>query len=258
MHVDAPVVFREAFQELFEEFQEHAELFQRSSSVFMALQEKFFAGSDVSGDLVTQASSFSSYSEFLTSFSEDLHGFQAQWQAATVYRKSATVTDHVVALKQELEQLRESQNQLEQDKYAREALLAGAFSQAYACTSALLDLQNNHDDLTSDLRQLEYALLSFQQALQKGELSVRSDLYESAEAEHVPESDRQAVREALQENTRKRAAQVLRKRFGKVPRRAHQLLKTIDVSSRLDKFFELSLETESLDAFVHALEQAVV
>lgn len=268
MQDSAPEIFQEGFQELFSEFTEQIQLFRQSSAKFNNLQEQALTAPDNLPDFSNLMGALSAYAEFLNSFSEDLQGFQAQWQASIPYRQPIDQTAEIAHLQQELGAVRTAMYELQTEKASREKLLVDTYSQAYASAAALAELQSNNNDLTREMNHLLQVLENFQQMLHHNILPVAAsaplspspsgrdeDMDVDFDAES-PESDRQIIREAVQESSRKRIAQILKKRFSKVPRRVHTLLKKIEVSSRLDKLFELALECDSIEQFSSQLEDS--
>jgi hypothetical protein len=263
----SPELFQEGFQELQSEFTQHYGAFKAAQQYFGSLQsEALSQGQSTLPDFTELNASLSASAEFLASFSADAEGFQTQWQASKPYREAAPSASHEDSAPAELAAL---QAQLE----AREKLLSETYTQAYASAVALAELQGQHDDLAGEMEHLMGVLANFQEILNQrphvdagvegGAVAVavsaaspENDDDESDESDETPESDRQVIREAVQESVRKRIAQVLKKRFTKVPRRVSNLLKKIEVSSRLDKLFELALECDSMEAFSSQLEES--
>lgn len=256
---DSPELFQEGFQELQSEFTQHYGAFKAAQQYFASLQSQALsASSSEQPDFSELNASLSASAEFLASFGADAEGFQTQWQASKPYREAAPAAPSDGSAQAELTAL---QAQLE----AREKLLSETYTQAYASAVALAELQGQHDDLAGEMEHLMGVLANFQDILNQrpqtegGAVAAASSDDEDEENEEStdsPESDRQVIREAVQESARKRIAQVLKKRFTKVPRRVSNLLKKIEVSSRLDKLFELALECDSMDAFSSQLEES--
>jgi len=258
---DSPELFQEGFQELQSEFTQHYGAFKAAQQYFVSLQSQALsASSSEQPDFSELNASLSASAEFLASFGADAEGFQTQWQASKPYREAAPAAPSDGSAQAELTAL---QAQLE----AREKLLSETYTQAYASAVALAELQGQHDDLAGEMEHLMGVLANFQDILNQrpqtegGAVAVAASSSddedeESEENTDSPESDRQVIREAVQESARKRIAQVLKKRFTKVPRRVSNLLKKIEVSSRLDKLFELALECDSMDAFSSQLEES--
>ncbi|MGE3728169.1 MAG: hypothetical protein AB7I41_21620 [Candidatus Sericytochromatia bacterium] len=260
---DSPELFQEGFQELQSEFTQHYGAFKAAQQYFASLQSQALsASSSEQPDFSELNASLSASAEFLASFGADAEGFQTQWQASKPYREAAPAAPSDGSAQAELTAL---QAQLE----AREKLLSETYTQAYASAVALAELQGQHDDLAGEMEHLMGVLANFQDILNQrpqteaGAVAVAiaasssdDEDEESEESTDSPESDRQVIREAVQESARKRIAQVLKKRFTKVPRRVSNLLKKIEVSSRLDKLFELALECDSMDAFSSQLEES--
>ncbi|PIQ24326.1 hypothetical protein COW36_24040 [bacterium (Candidatus Blackallbacteria) CG17_big_fil_post_rev_8_21_14_2_50_48_46] len=266
MREGSPELFQEGFQELNAEFQEQFTLFKQTAQEFANLQEQALTAPEALPDFDAVHGALGAHSEFLNSFSEDTEGFQTQWQASVPYREPQGASQQELeALQQEVGALRLSLHQQAEEKESREKLLAETYAQAYASAAALAELQSNHDDLAGEMEHLMGVLNGFQETIQQkgGAQSVSIPAPSSSEDEdeetdldaESPESDRQAIREAVQESSRKRIAQILKKRFSKVPRRVHNLLKKIEVGTRLDKLFDLALECESIEQFSEQLEE---
>jgi hypothetical protein len=223
-------------------------------------------------DFTELNASLSASAEFLASFGADAEGFQTQWQASKPYREALPSASQDDSAPAELAALQAQSSELTAQLEAREKLLSETYTQAYASAVALAELQGQHDDLAGEMEHLMGVLANFQEILNQrpqaeaGAVAVAvaaaspenddDESDESEESTDTPESDRQVIREAVQESVRKRIAQVLKKRFTKVPRRVSNLLKKIEVSSRLDKLFELALECDSMDAFSSQLEES--
>jgi hypothetical protein len=246
----SPEIFQEGMQELQAEFNEQYQALKDQSLYFADLQNHALSNPDQAVDFSEFIASLSTLGSFLDSFSADTTGFQTQWQASVPYRETAPAApDNNSDLAQQLE--------------TREALLAETYTQAYASAVALAELQSNHDDLAGEMDHLMTVLSGFQEILNQRPQAAAATSSDNADDEDAetedsadsPESDRQAVREAVQESSRKRIAQVLKKRFTKVPRRVSNLLKKVEVGTRLDKLFELALECESMDVFSAQLEE---
>lgn len=269
---DSPELFQEGFQELQSEFSQHHGAFKAAQQYFFSLQSQALTESLSTGQLPDFSelhASLNASAEFLTSFGGDAAGFAAQWQASKPYREAGPAPDANPAAAEELASLQAQSAELAAQLEAREKLLSETYTQAYASAVALAELQGQHDDLAGEMEHLMGVLANFQEILSQrptnqGDFvaaapaaSVHDDEdEESDESTETPESDRQVIREAVQENSRKRIAQVLKKRFSKVPRRVSNLLKKIEVSSRLDKLFELALECDSMEAFSSQLEES--
>lgn len=266
---DSPELFQEGFQELQSEFTQHYGAFKAAQQYFGSLQSEALAqGQNTLPDFTELNAALSASADFLASFGADAEGFQTQWLASKPYREASPAASQEDSAPAELAAL---QAQLE----AREKLLSETYTQAYASAVALAELQGQHDDLAGEMEHLMGVLASFQEILNQqphvdadaeaiavagavavSAVSPENDDDESDESDETPESDRQVIREAVQESVRKRIAQVLKKRFTKVPRRVSNLLKKIEVSSRLDKLFELALDCDSMDAFSSQLEES--
>lgn len=270
---DSPELFQEGFQELQSEFTQHYGAFKAAQQYFGSLQNEALAqGQGTLPDFAELNASLSASADFLASFGADAEGFQTQWQASKPYREAAPSSSPDASA--ELSALQAQSAELAAQLEAREKLLSDTYTQAYASAVALAELQGQHDDLAGEMEHLMGVLASFQEILNQrpqaeaGAVAVAvavsasshenedDESDESEEATETPESDRQVIREAVQESVRKRIAQVLKKRFTKVPRRVSNLLKKIEVSSRLDKLFELALDCDSMDAFSSQLEES--
>ncbi len=272
---DSPELFQEGFQELQSEFTQHYGAFKAAQQYFGSLQSEALAqGQSTLPDFTELNASLSASADFLASFGADAEGFQTQWQASKPYREAAPSASGDDSAPAELAALQAQSAELAAQLEAREKLLSETYTQAYASAVALAELQGQHDDLAGEMEHLMGVLASFQGILNQrpqaeaiavaGAVAVSAVSHEneddesdeSEETTDTPESDRQVIREAVQESVRKRIAQVLKKRFTKVPRRVSNLLKKIEVSSRLDKLFELALDCDSMDAFSSQLEES--
>jgi hypothetical protein len=271
----SPELFQEGFQELQSEFAQHYGAFKAAQQYFGSLQSEALAqGQSSLPDFTELNASLSASADFLASFGADAEGFQTQWQASKPYREAAPSVSSDDSAPAELAALQTQSAELAAQLEAREKLLSETYTQAYASAVALAELQGQHDDLAGEMEHLMGVLANFQEILNQrpqaeavavaGAVAVSAASHEneddegdeSEETTDTPESDRQVIREAVQESVRKRIAQVLKKRFTKVPRRVSNLLKKIEVSSRLDKLFELALECDSMDAFSSQLEES--
>lgn len=264
----APEIFQAGLQELLTEFQEQSHLFRQSSAELNRLHAQALAVPTQYPDFSVLLKNFNTFSEFLEGFSEELQGFQSQWQASAPYRRQPLDSSaEITRLQQEVDTLQIRIQDLQTEKAWRDQWLAHTHEQTRASTAALAELKHQHQALSEQMHVLLHALESFQHLFQKNILSARSSLNTETETNHEEEtqdfvfspesqaSERQVVREAVQENSRKHIVQILKKRFNKVPRRVHHLLRKIETSHRLDKLFELALARDSLDQWINDLEE---